>query len=204
MLYICLNDSICVKIIKIKKNIAQKGDRMNYNSDIKENKEFALAKTIMYNLVLSIFITLALSVIAIYVFGLKLDIVLSDSMKPVFHKHDIVIVHQMDDYKVDDIIEFKTSASSQFVTHRVVAKTGSGKNAVYTTKGDGNLGEDDLLIQANQVQGKVIGIIENGEHIYNAIKSNYFLLIDIILGVWVLSSVLNGEAEMRKHNIAKA
>ena len=78
---------------------------MKYTSDIKEVKEFTLAKSMLYNFVLSIFITLALAVIAIYAFGLRLDVVLSDSMSPEFYKDDIVIVRAYDDYKVGDIIE---------------------------------------------------------------------------------------------------
>lgn len=177
---------------------------MKYTSDMKEVKEFGIAKSFAYNLVLSIFLTLAVAVVAIYAFGLKLDVVLSDSMSPTFYKDDIVVIRAYDDYKVGDMIEFKLSATANPVTHRVVSKTGSGKNAVYTTKGDAN-GKDALeSVKASQVNGKVISIIEDGNHIYEFIKSNYFLFIDILLGVWVLSSTLSAEKEMRKHNIAKA
>ena len=77
---------------------------MKNTSDIKDVKEFGLAKSVLYNFVLSIFITLALAVVAIYAFGLRLDVVLSDSMSPVFYKDDIVIIRAYDDYKVGDIL----------------------------------------------------------------------------------------------------
>jgi len=177
---------------------------MKYTSDIKDVKEFGLAKNVAYNFVLSIFITLALAVVVVYAFGLRLDIVLSDSMSPVFYKDDIVIVRAYDDYKVNDIIEYQISETSKPVTHRIISKTGSGKNAVYITKGDASDTADINEIKASQVNGKVISIIEDGNLIYEFVKSNYFLFIDIILGIWVLSSVISGEIEMRKHNIAKA
>lgn len=177
---------------------------MKYTSDMKEIKEFGFAKSLAYNFVLSIFITLALAVIAVYAFGLKLDVVLSDSMSPVFYKDDIVVIRAYDDYKIGDIVEYKVSASSKPVTHEIIEKTGSGDNAVYRTKGRANSEAEAYTITQNQINGKVVSIIEDGNLTYQFVKSNYFLFINIILGVWVLSSTLSNEIEMRKHNIAKA
>ena len=176
---------------------------MKYTSDIKEVKEFGLAKSVLYNFVLSIFITLALAVIVIYALGLRLDVVLSDSMSPVFYKDDIVIIRQYDDYKIGDIVEYQMDKVSKPVTHRIISKEGTGKAAVYRTKGDAAGSEDFSTIKHNQINGKVISIIEDGNLTYEFIKSNYFLFIDILLGIWVLSSTLSSENEMRKHNIAK-
>ena len=58
-------------------------------------------------------------------------------------------------------------------------------------------------VNYNQINGKVISVIEDGNNTYQFVKSNYFLFIDILLGIWVLSSTLTNENEMRKHNIAK-
>ncbi|MBQ3502816.1 MAG: signal peptidase I [Clostridia bacterium] len=176
---------------------------MKYSSDIKEIKEFSLAKSVMYNFVLSIFISLALGVVLVYALNIRLDRVISPSMAPAIYKHDIVIVKPCDDYKVGDIIEYQRTAEAKPVTHRIVEKTGSGANAVYVTQGDATSNKD-ASVSHSIIKGKVIMIIRNGEHIYDFIKENYFLFIDIILGVWVLSSTLSGEIEMRKHNIAKA
>lgn len=176
---------------------------MKYTSDIKEIKEFGLAKSVLYNFVLSIFITLALAVIAIYAFGLRLDIVLSDSMAPEFVKDDIVIIRAFDDYNIGDIVEYQMDKVSKPVTHRITKKEGSGKNAVFTTQGDATASEDFSEVKYSQINGKVIGIIEDGNDTYKFVKSNYFLFIDILLGVWVLTSTLSSEKEMRKHNIAK-
>ena len=175
---------------------------MRYTSDLKEVKEFGLAKSVLYNFVLSIFITLALAVIAIYAMGLRLDIVLSDSMSPVFFKDDMVIIRAFDDYKVGDIIEYQLSDVSKPVTHRIVAKEGVGKNAKFETQGDAS-GSSEKYIPFSAVKGKVIMIINNGGTIYKAVKDNYFLFIDILLGLWVLSSTLSNESEMRRHDIAK-
>lgn len=176
---------------------------MIYTSELKEIKEFKLAKSVLYNFVLSIFITLALAVVTIYAFGLRLDVVLSDSMSPTFYKDDIVIIRQYNEYKVGDIVEYQLSDISKPVSHRIVEKIGTGKLAEYRTQGDANSTAEDYTINHDQINGKVISIIEDGNLIYQFVKSNYFLFIDIILGIWVLSSTLTNEKEMRKHNIAK-
>lgn len=175
---------------------------MKYTSTIKDSKEYGLAKNILYNLVLSIFITIALSVLVVYIFGLRLDVVLSDSMSPAFYKDDIVVVRAYDEYNVGDVIEYQLSDISKPVTHRIIKKMGSGKNATFITKGDAN-DPSDGAIPYSCIKGKVIAVIEDGNLLYEFIKNNYFLLLDILLGVWVLTATLNGESEIRKHNIAK-
>ena len=175
---------------------------MKYTSAIKDNKEYELAKNVLYNLVLSIFLTLVLAIIVVYALKLRLDIVKSDSMSPVFYKDDIVVVRACEEYNVGDIIEYQITKVTEPVTHRIVKKMGSGKNATFITQGDAN-GNSDGAINYSQINGKVIAVIEDGNLIYEFIKSNYFLLIDILLGVWVLTSTLNTESEIRKHNIAK-
>ena len=175
---------------------------MKYTSTIKDSKEYGLAKNILYNLVLSIFITTALSVLVVYIFGLRLDVVLSDSMSPAFYKDDIVVVRAYDEYNEGDVIEYQLSDISKPVTHRIIKKMGSGKNATFITKGDAN-DPSDGAIPYSCIKGKVIAVIEDGNLLYEFIKNNYFLLLDILLGVWVLTATLNGESEIRKHNIAK-
>lgn len=175
---------------------------MKYSSTIKDSKEYDLAKSLLYNLALSVFITLALTVIIVYALKLRLDVVQSDSMSPVFYKDDIVVVRAYDEYNVGDIIEYQITELTTPVTHRIVEKKGSGKNATFVTQGDAN-GNSDGAIAYSQINGKVIAVIEDGNLIYEFVKSNYFLLIDILLGVWVLTSTINTESEIRKHNIAK-
>ena len=177
---------------------------MNYTSNIKENKHFSLAKSVVYNFVLAAFITLALAVGSIYIFKIRLDVVLSDSMTPTIYTDDIVIIMPFDDYDVGDIIEYQHSSTADPTTHRIMTKVGSGINAVYTTQGDANPAPDQTPVTHNEINGKVISIVEDGKLIYDFVKKNYFLFIDILLGMWVLSSTISLESEIRKHNIAKS
>ena len=143
-----------------------------YTSEIKEIKEVKLAKSVLYNFVLSIFITLALAVVTIYALGLRLDVVLSDSMSPEFYKDDIVVIREYNEYKVGDIVEYQVSEISKPVTHRIFKKTGTGKSATYITKGDANENPENYSITHDQINGKVITIIEDGNLIYKFVKSN--------------------------------
>lgn len=175
---------------------------MNYRSDMKKSREIELAKNIVYNIVLSIFLTLILAVLCVNIFGLRLDIVLSDSMAHAFYKDDIVVVKQFDEYYIDEIVEFNIGTTKP-VTHRIVEKTEVDGEIRYRTQGDANNSPEEYTIGYDDINGKVIAIINNGNKIYEYFKENYFLLIDLLLGVWVLATTINGELEMRRHNIAK-
>lgn len=173
---------------------------MKYSSDLKENKIWKITKNIAYNFVLSIFFTLLLSVIAIKVFDIRLDVVLSDSMYPTFTKRDVVVVLKQDEYKVGDIIEYRKG--DILVTHRIVEI--NEETNKYITKGDNSQSKDneDGIVKS-QINGKVIGHWENGRLIYNTLHNSYFVILAIIVGAWVLSTTISGEMEIRKHDILK-
>lgn len=178
---------------------------MNYYSNAKSVKEFEILKSFVYNIVLSIFITLVVGILLVFSFKLRMDIVVSPSMTPKIMVDDVVVVRKVDDYKVNDIIEFQYSNLSKPVTHRIVEiRTNSAGQVEYVTKGDAVSSEDFSTITKDNINGKVIYIWKEGGKKYEFFKSNYFLFIDILVGVWVLSSVLRSEKEMSKHNIAKA
>ena len=171
---------------------------MNYRNDIKEFKEWTLTKTIAYNFALAVFFTLVLAVVIINALSLRLDVVLSDSMAPVFTKRDVVVIMKQDNYQIGDIIEFQ-GANGYLVTHEVVAYDEASK--LFTTKGRGNSDADQTQVTYGQINGKVIALWTNGRIVYNTIKNNYFILISILVGAWVLSTTISGEMEIKKHNI---
>lgn len=177
---------------------------MDYCSNVKINKEFEILKSFVYNLVLAVFITILLGVVGIFAFNLRMDIVETGSMTPAIMIDDVVVIRKMDEYKTGDIIEFKYNEVSKPVTHRITNITTDANGVkLYTTKGDAGYSTDLAEITIDKINGKVIYIWEGGGKVYNFVKSNYFLFIDILVGLWVLSSVLRGEIEMSSHNIAK-
>ncbi|MBQ8430716.1 MAG: signal peptidase I [Clostridia bacterium] len=170
---------------------------MKYTSNLKEFKEWTLTKRIAYNFVLAILCTLVLGVLAINIFNIRLDEVLSDSMAPVFTDQDIVLIKSQDSYEIHDIIEYRKDGIN--VTHRIVDY--DPETGIYTTKGEHHGAADDATIKKEDINGKVIGIWNNGRAVYNGIKDNYFLILTIVIGCWAISSTIAGELEMKKHNI---
>jgi len=173
---------------------------MKYSSDIKESKEMNFLKTMMYNFALSIFFTLLLAVIVINIFNIRMDEVLTPSMRPTITEKDIVVVVKQDEYKVGDIIEYRRKGSQLNVTHRIVA-LGDLPNT-FIPQGDANNNPDEY-VSIDEINGKIVAVWTNGRRVYKTIKDSYFVIIALLVGAWVLSTTISGEMEMKKHNILK-
>lgn len=171
-----------------------------FRTKLKEFKEWEWTKRIVYNLVMALFITLIILIALVKMFNIRLDEVLSDSMAPVFTDQDVVVVKAKDSYEINDIIEYKSSEKAN-VTHRIIAYDPA--TGIYTTKGDNSSGTDQTAITKDMIRGEVIMIWYNGRAVYHLISDNYFLIITMVVGAWVLSVTLSNEFELKKHNILK-
>ncbi|MCR5185615.1 MAG: signal peptidase I [Clostridia bacterium] len=91
------------------------------------------------------------------VMGLKPFIVLSDSMESNIHVGDLIIVKIIDtnELNVGDVIAFRDSTDI-VTTHRIVSIDTTGATPSFTTKGDANNANDDLLVTSDMVEGKYI------------------------------------------------
>ena len=89
--------------------------------------------------------TTALALFMVGVFSYQPQVIMSDSMVPVFSRGSMVVVQKANamDVEVGDIIQYKTP--EKMITHRVtnidLAGDGSGKR-VFTTQGDNNPSPD--------------------------------------------------------------
>ncbi len=81
-------------------------------------------------------------------FGYRLYKVGSGSMEPYLKVNNYILVKEVKDYKVNDVITFKSDNS--YVTHRIVKI----KKDKITTKGDAN-NKEDKPISKDKVIGKV-------------------------------------------------
>lgn len=160
-------------------------------------KEYGWAKSLIYNLALSLFVGLVLIVILINVLNLRLDQVLSNSMYPTFTDRDIIIVMKQKTYEVGDIIEWESGEAN--VTHRLIRIDDDGN---YIAQGEHD-GASEQVVSPSKVRGKVIAIWHNGRDVYKLIHDNYFMLLAIVVGAWVLSITISNELELNKHNILK-
>lgn len=100
-------------------------------------------------------VSVVLAFFMVGAFSYEPQVIMSNSMKPVFSRGSMVIVKKVSamDVRVGDIVQYK--APGHTTTHRVTnidfAVDGSGKR-VFTTQGD-NSPSPDPLVQANQIVG---------------------------------------------------
>lgn len=62
----------------------------------------------------------------------------------------------------------------------------------------GNTLQDVQIIESHQIEGKVIGHIDNYGTYFKFIKSHYMLLIAIVAGIWCFSTTIQNEIDMKK------
>jgi signal peptidase len=81
-------------------------------------------------------------------------LVQSGSMEPTIHTGDVIIVQPQHQYQANDTITFQEN--SRKVTHRIVEISNQPGKTYFSTKGDANRAEDNALVSADKVIGKVV------------------------------------------------
>lgn len=119
-----------------------------------------------------------------HLFGYQGLTVLSNSMNPAFKTGDLVIAKSTDASKIqkDDVITFKTD-DAPYVTHRVVETANEAGETSFITKGDNNNTNDEEVVSANHLAGKVLFHIPYFGYLAKFIGSKTGLLLFIVLPV---------------------
>ena len=89
--------------------------------------------------------------------GYKAQVVLSDSMKPVFSTGSLIIVHALPpwQYRRGDIVSFAPPIKNGgSITHRITRLYTSGGVPVMETKGDANRSADSWITSLGAITGK--------------------------------------------------
>ncbi|MEI8061389.1 MAG: signal peptidase I [Candidatus Berkelbacteria bacterium] len=87
----------------------------------------------------------------------KLLAVTSGSMEPAISVGSLAVVKPVGEYKVGDIITFKSigaSSDKESTTHRIQSITEKSGSKIYLTKGDANTAVDVRTVSENQIVGK--------------------------------------------------
>ena len=147
----------------------------------------AIIWMVMINTVLIVFILTGL-LIAISLIPFKdnyrILVVMSGSMEPTIYTGSLVIVKPVNEYKVNDIITFKTPGSQRkndFTTHRIHDIESSDSGIIYITKGDANEEPDFERIAENRIIGKQFYSIALLGYVIGYVKTLPGLLIIIIV-----------------------
>ncbi len=83
-------------------------------------------------------------------------IVTSDSMEPVLHRGDMVVIRKSDDYTPGDVVVFEVDY--QLYIHRILARNPQD-GLQYRTKGDGSAAVDQWIVRKGDIRGKVVLVI---------------------------------------------
>ena len=86
-------------------------------------------------------------------FGYSVFSVRTGSMEPAISQNDIIVVKRTNDYKIDDIVTFKSD--DDYITHRIVTKIGNK----IVTKGDANNARD-VAIEEKDIIGEVVKVFK--------------------------------------------
>lgn len=106
-------------------------------------------------------------------FGYSQLVVTSGSMEPAFSAGDMILIHGQDEYELGDIVTFRNEEGS-LVTHRIVGST----EGSFITKGDANNVEDDTLLSAENIVGKLVCCVP--------VMGSFLLFLRTPVGVGVL------------------
>lgn len=86
----------------------------------------------------------------IKILGNSCLIVITGSMEPTIHMKELILIREMEGYRINDIVTYKDNENN-FVTHRII-----GKNEdKYILRGDNNTINDEP-ISFDQIEGKVV------------------------------------------------
>lgn len=133
--------------------------------------------------------------------NLKVKIVKSGSMEPAIRTGGIVFIRSAASYGVGDIITFGKDTKTQIpTTHRIIEETGSGRNKIFTTKGDANDSIDPEGVRADTVIGKVLFTIPYAGFVLDFAKKpiGFALLVGIPALIIIFEELLNIWKEVKK------
>ena len=120
-------------------------------------KTLSVVAAAVASAVLAATVSLFLGLAVLNTAGADTFAVVSDSMVPVMHRGDLVVTAPRGELRIGDAVTF--SKYRTLVTHRIVA---AGKQpGTFETRGDANPGNDPWTITAEDVVGKVQGVITN-------------------------------------------
>lgn len=112
--------------------------------------------------------TYAIILVIVLIAAQHLNVVVSGSMEPVFHRGDIVAIQKADffgihefnvsDVKVGDIVVYNAKWFNQPVIHRVINIQEINGTTMYVIKGDHNNRSDPYYVSGDQITARVINI----------------------------------------------
>lgn len=138
--------------------------------------------------------------------GIKIFSVKSGSMSPAVPLGSIVVIKPQDQYKVSDIITYKSENERNIenpklsTTHRIVEVQDKEGKLFYLTKGDANEAPDGLPVDSKLVLGKVLFYIPVIGYLISITKTVTGLIILIVIPATIIvySEIITIKKEITK------
>lgn len=121
-------------------------------------------------IVAGVCIVILLSLLSLFLSGLRLCVIQSGSMEPTIPTYSVCLVTTRVDYgdlSVGDIVVYTRRSDGQQIVHRVVDITDTGA----ITKGDANQTDDGVSVTPDTLYARYIAHIPCGGRIINAIRT---------------------------------
>lgn len=152
---------------------------------------------IIFNIISTTIIVLGILFVGLFCFGIQPYVVESGSMEPTIETGSVCFVNRhakYEDMKVGDIIAFQLDEGA-FATHRIKEITDEG----FTTKGDKNKAEDNIITTRSNFIGKNIFSIPKVGFIVKRIQEpKGKIILGTIIVVLIMAAILTGTPRKKK------
>ena len=138
-------------------------------------------------------------------------VIISQSMEPTIHVQDAIVTKRQNDYEVGDVCTYISKNPSYMgimITHRIVGTSVNDKGEkVYIFKGDNNYSADTLMVESDQIYGRVVMKIPKIGYVQYFLSSAYGWIIAIvipcfgIIGYDVVKLIKSTESKKKKRGI---
>lgn len=128
-------------------------------------------------ILLLITVNMLTAIFNVSLFGYRIYRIGSGSMDPYLEVNDVILIKSQNDYKVDDIITYKSN-DNEYITHRIVEIDGDK----IITKGDAN-NTEDKPIKKNNIIGKLVFKFVGFSFISYLFNKSIFWVLLFIVGL---------------------
>ena len=158
---------------------------------------FIKISKIIFNIITTIIIVVGILFVGLFCFGIQPYVVESGSMEPTIETGSVCFVNRhakYEDMKVGDIIAFQLDEGA-FATHRIKEITDEG----FTTKGDKNKADDNIITTRSNFIGKNIFSIPKVGFIVKGIQEpKGKIMLGTIIVVLIMAAILTGTPHKKK------
>ena len=181
-------------------------DSKNKNKDKEEGEgPLVLAVNFIVTFLLTVFVIVAVGLVALKIFGFSVYSVKTASMQPAYPVNSIVFVKKVNPASINmgDTITYTLNEAGDTVTHRVVAV--DKEKRTFTTKGDNNNVEDAKPVSWDNTIGKVIFSLPTGGKIFTFVSAekNRPIMIAIIVSLICVTVLWEIIDQVRKRKKCK-